>query len=76
MIRRSRISVYGILARYLQTNRQLQQIRPYYQFHDADIDRYLLSEEANLANADKQQVIIASQGIGLCSSSRYCQNLG
>jgi len=45
----------------LQTNRQLQQIRPYYQFHDADIDRYLLSEEANLANADKQQVIIAAR---------------
>ena len=45
----------------LQTNRQLQQIRPYYQFHDADIDRYLLSPEANLANAKKQQVIIAAR---------------
>lgn len=45
----------------LQTNRQLQQIRPYYQFHDADIDRYLLSENANLANAKKQQVIIAAR---------------
>ncbi|MEO1669286.1 MAG: UPF0182 family protein [Cyanobacteria bacterium J06631_2] len=45
----------------LQTNRQLQQIRPYYQFHDADIDRYLLSQEPNLANADKQQVIIAAR---------------
>lgn len=45
----------------LQTNRQLQQIRPYYQFHDADIDRYLLSKEPNLANADKQQVIIAAR---------------
>ncbi|MEL6929689.1 MAG: UPF0182 family protein [Cyanobacteria bacterium J06600_6] len=45
----------------LQTNRQLQQIRPYYQFHDADIDRYLLSPEPNLANADKQQVIIAAR---------------
>ena len=45
----------------LQTNRQLQQIRPYYQFHDADIDRYLLSKEPNLADADKQQVIIAAR---------------
>ncbi|MGB5637216.1 MAG: UPF0182 family protein [Waterburya sp.] len=45
----------------LQTNRQLQQIRPYYQFHDADIDRYLLSEDVNLANAEKQQVIIAAR---------------
>lgn len=26
----------------LQTNRQLQQIRPYYRFYDADIDRYTL----------------------------------
>ncbi|MEL6495258.1 MAG: UPF0182 family protein [Cyanobacteria bacterium J06623_7] len=45
----------------LQTNRQLQQIRPYYQFHDADIDRYLLSEQPDLADADKQQVIIAAR---------------
>lgn len=45
----------------LQTNRQLQQIRPYYQFHDADIDRYLLSENEDLADADKQQVIISAR---------------
>ncbi|MBE9047590.1 UPF0182 family protein [Pleurocapsales cyanobacterium LEGE 10410] len=45
----------------LQTNRQLQQIRPYYQFYDADIDRYLLSEDDNLTAADKQQVIIAAR---------------
>ena len=45
----------------LQTNRQLQQIRPYYKFHDADIDRYLLSQDNNLADADKQQVIIAAR---------------
>ncbi len=45
----------------LQTNRQLQQIRPYYQFHDADIDRYRLSDDSNLANARKQQVIIAAR---------------
>jgi uncharacterized protein len=49
----------------LQTNRQLQQIRPYYQFHDADIDRYLLSSNPNFDpnsdNAEKQQVIIAAR---------------
>ncbi len=45
----------------LQTNRQLQQIRPYYQFHDADIDRYLLSEDGSVEDADKQQVIIAAR---------------
>ncbi|MEN9870667.1 MAG: hypothetical protein RLZZ171_1655 [Cyanobacteriota bacterium] len=44
----------------LQTNRQLQQIRPYYQFYDADIDRYLLSK-SNLDPAYKQQVIIAAR---------------
>jgi uncharacterized protein len=45
----------------LQSNRQLQQIRPYYQFHDADIDRYLLSTSGNIAEGDKQQVIIAAR---------------
>ncbi|UKO97690.1 UPF0182 family protein [Nostoc sp. UHCC 0870] len=30
----------------LETNRQLQQIRPYYRFNDADIDRYTLKLEA------------------------------
>ncbi|NJK56543.1 MAG: UPF0182 family protein [Pleurocapsa sp. SU_5_0] len=45
----------------LQTNRQLQQIRPYYEFYGADIDRYLLSKESNLDNAEKQQVIISAR---------------
>ncbi len=31
----------------LQTNRQLQRIRPYYEFPDADIDRYTLRVEAS-----------------------------
>ena len=38
----------------LQTNRQLQQIRLYYQFLDADVDRYTLED-------DKQQVIISAR---------------
>jgi len=45
----------------LQTNRQLQQIRPYYQFYGADIDRYLLSPGSRLDQAVKQQVIIAAR---------------
>ncbi|PSB06033.1 hypothetical protein C7B62_23890 [Pleurocapsa sp. CCALA 161] len=45
----------------LQTNRQLQQIRPYYEFYDADIDRYLLSKDSNFNNAEKQQVIISAR---------------
>jgi uncharacterized protein len=45
----------------LQANRQLQQIRPYYQFHDADIDRYFLSKDASIAQGDRQQVIIAAR---------------
>jgi uncharacterized protein len=45
----------------LQTNRQLQQIRPYYQFNGADIDRYLLSPESSPNQAVKQQVIIAAR---------------
>ena len=57
----------------LQTNRQLQQIRPYYKFPGADIDRYSLKKEggitrqeetANLnsqALTEKQQTIIAAR---------------
>ena len=47
----------------LQTNRQLQQIRLYYRFPDADIDRYTLKvseeEDSTLPNTLRQQVIIA-----------------
>ena len=42
----------------LKTNRQLQQIRPYYKFPDADIDRYLIK---NNGNQEKQQVLIAAR---------------
>lgn len=42
----------------LQTNRQLQQIRLYYRFSDADIDRYTLQLDASQPEA-QQQVIIA-----------------
>ena len=46
----------------LQTNRQLQQIRPYYKFLDADIDRYTVKNEAaKMAEAQSQQVILAAR---------------
>jgi len=44
----------------LATNRQLQQIRPYYRFADADIDRYTLTSRPN-EPAAKQQVLIAAR---------------
>ncbi len=52
----------------LQTNRQLQQIRPYYRFFDADVDRYTFESKtiedkqtaANSVSA-KQQVLIAAR---------------
>ncbi len=47
----------------LQTNRQLQQIRLYYKFLDADIDRYTFeraeAEEDNSVAANRRQVIIS-----------------
>ncbi len=48
----------------LQTNRQLQQIRLYYKFSDADIDRYTLKRESPSPQGsatEKQQVLIAAR---------------
>ncbi len=42
----------------LQANRQLQQIRPYYVFADADIDRYQIKRNNN-DNKENTQVILA-----------------
>lgn len=44
----------------LQTNRQLQQIRPYYKFRGADIDRYTLRKEKG-KGSEKQQTIISAR---------------
>jgi len=44
----------------LQTNRQLQQIRLYYKFRDADIERYTLKAEDS-DRAEKQQVIVVGR---------------
>ncbi|MBD2075582.1 UPF0182 family protein [Phormidium sp. FACHB-592] len=61
----------------LETNRQLQQIRPYYRFPDADIDRYTLQSDvlarppatpqarpapnASNASTEQRQVLIAAR---------------
>lgn len=49
----------------LETNRQLQQIRPYYRFFDADIDRYNLVNPPESASTESrlstQQVLISAR---------------
>ena len=45
----------------LQSNRQLQQIRPYYKFPGADIDRYTLKRSLKSQASFKQQTIIAAR---------------
>ncbi|WP_413165827.1 UPF0182 family protein [Capilliphycus salinus ALCB114379] len=49
----------------LQTNRQLQQIRLYYEFPDANVDRYTLlkppAEQTPTDRTEKQQVLIAAR---------------
>src|SRR5919202_194594 len=46
----------------LKTNRQLQQIRPYYTFHDADIDRYTIkNEKSKKGDSESQQVLLAAR---------------
>lgn len=45
----------------LQANRQLQQIRSYYKFPDADIDRYTLLAESGDRDTRRQQVAISAR---------------
>ncbi|TBR58917.1 hypothetical protein B4U84_23885 [Westiellopsis prolifica IICB1] len=45
----------------LQTNRELQQIRPYYKFSGADIDRYTLLRNLQNKTTQYQQTIIAAR---------------
>ncbi|HEY9848976.1 MAG TPA: UPF0182 family protein [Leptolyngbyaceae cyanobacterium] len=54
----------------LQTNRQLQQIRPYYKFPSADIDRYTLKED-NLTT--KRQVIVAARELDYSNVPQQAQ---
>nr|WP_255348281.1 UPF0182 family protein [Halothece sp. PCC 7418] len=62
----------------LQTNRQLQQIRLYYEFADADIDRYTLRVNIEDPNAtsrqtERQQVIIAPRELDYSSVPEQAQ---
>lgn len=43
----------------LKANRQLQRIRPYYEFADADIDRYEIQSESG--STEKRQVLISAR---------------
>ncbi|MGG6297291.1 UPF0182 family protein [Leptolyngbya sp. AN02str] len=45
----------------LLTNRQLQRFRPYYEFADADIDRYLLPTDNEDGRLGLQQVLISAR---------------
>ncbi|MEM9947093.1 MAG: UPF0182 family protein, partial [Cyanobacteria bacterium P01_D01_bin.36] len=47
----------------LVSNRQLQQIRPYYEFFDADVDRYTLSDtnEDGSQSTERRQVLISAR---------------
>ncbi|MBH8562101.1 UPF0182 family protein [Nostoc sp. CENA67] len=70
----------------LETNRQLQQIRPYYRFPDADIDRYTLETEQTAptpstpeklsqpANAtEKRQVLISARELDYTAVPQQAQ---
>ncbi|MBD2740719.1 UPF0182 family protein [Coleofasciculus sp. FACHB-1120] len=60
----------------LQTNRQLQQIRLYYQFPDADIDRYTLKTEEvaqKTPATSRQQVLIAARELDYSSVPQQAQ---
>jgi uncharacterized membrane protein (UPF0182 family) len=73
----------------LETNRQLQQIRPYYKFPDADIDRYTLQTDITTrrptapeqppasgqesANTERRQVLIAARELDYSAVPQQAQ---
>ena len=58
----------------LATNRQLQQIRLYYSFPDADIDRYRIKEDTNPETpAIQQQVLIAARELDYTAVPKEAQ---
>jgi len=60
----------------LQTNRQLQEIRLYYEFADADVDRYTLrTEDSKTGNSatERQQVFIAPREVDFSSVPKQAQ---
>ena len=54
----------------LQTNRQLQQIRTYYKFPSADIDRYMIKEQGK---PEKRQVILAARELDYSAVPKEAQ---
>jgi uncharacterized membrane protein (UPF0182 family) len=58
----------------LQTNRQLQQIRLYYRFPDADIDRYTIATKTdNNKNSDRRQILIAARELDYSAVPQQAQ---
>jgi uncharacterized protein len=58
----------------LKTNRQLQQIRLYYRFPDADIDRYTIATEADKnKNSDRRQILIAARELDYSAVPQQAQ---
>lgn len=60
----------------LETNRQLQQIRLYYQFPDADIDRYTLTAQSpnnSLTVTERQQTLIAARELDYSAVPQQAQ---
>ncbi|QLE59408.1 UPF0182 family protein [Nostoc sp. TCL26-01] len=58
----------------LETNRQLQQIRPYYKFPDADIDRYTLEPDSpTLTLPERRQVLIAARELDYSAVPQQAQ---
>lgn len=58
---------------YLQTNRQLQQIRLYYKFPNADIDRYILKQNLTSETTEKQQTIQAARELDYSAVPQQAQ---
>lgn len=58
----------------LETNRQLQQIRLYYRFPDADIDRYTIATEADKnKNSDRRQILISARELDYSAVPQQAQ---
>ncbi|MDJ0697275.1 MAG: UPF0182 family protein [Mastigocoleus sp. MO_167.B18] len=57
----------------LATNRQLQQIRPYYRFPDVDFDRYTLKSKTT-QTAERKQVIIGARELEVTALPSNARN--
>jgi uncharacterized protein len=57
----------------LETNRQLQQIRLYYRFPDADIDRYTLSTDRENNRNEQRQILISARELDYSAVPQQAQ---